>query len=82
MHISGLDHGEKVLVMLIKIVFKEENSFLFVYVIDLAFKTNRVNIIFSNKEKHLTVLCGTHIFWVEITGSTQQLRAAFLATAK
>jgi hypothetical protein len=27
MHISGQDHREKVLVMLIKIVFKEENSF-------------------------------------------------------
>ena len=81
MHISGLDHGEKVLVMLIKIVFKEENS-LFVYAIALAFKINRVNIIFGNKEKHLTVLCGTHVFWVETTGSTQQLRAAFLVTAR
>jgi len=69
MHISGLDHREKVLVMLIKIVFEEENS-LFVYAITLPFKTNHVNIIFDNKEKHLTVLCGTHVFWVETTGST------------
>jgi hypothetical protein len=55
--------------MLIKIVFEEENS-LFVYAITLPFKTNRVNIIFDDKEKHLTVLCGTHVFWVETTGST------------
>jgi catabolite regulation protein CreA len=69
MHISGLDHREKVLVMLIKIVFEEENS-LFVYAITLPFKTNRINIIFDNKEKHLIVLYETHVFWVETTGST------------
>jgi len=36
----------------------------------------------KNKKKRLTVLCGTHAFWVDTTGSAQQLRAAFLATAR
>jgi 2-keto-3-deoxy-galactonokinase len=55
---------------------------MFVYTVVLVFKINYVNIMFGNKIKHLIVLCGTHVFWVEITGSAQQLRAAFLVTAR
>jgi len=57
---------------------------MFVYTVPLPFKTNHLNIMFDKKKKkkRLTVLCGTHAFWVETTGSAQQLRAAFLATAR
>jgi hypothetical protein len=54
-----------------KSITEQKLKKVFVYAATLAFKANRVNIMFNNKEKHLTVLCGIHVFWVETTSSAQ-----------